>query len=437
MIVAGFTLSFLTPIFQIPDEPAHFARAYQISEGSLIGPVELNTSSNKKSVYTYIPKFFFQTKYIHNLFSGDKRYSSGDIVELLTTPLDNTDTIKRFIHGTGQYTPLVYFPQALAAYIARSLGGTAGAVYYAMRLGSVLFVALCVFMSLRLLPEKGLLIFLLSMMPMFLAEAASVSADAVTYGVCILASAYLLSLTRDEEKLTCLQIFTILCLSAAVGLAKQVYGTVMLLYFLMPYKRLGSVKHYLLFGVVVLSVCLASSLTWTYIITVKNGVPVAMVPNEAAKVQMESFTANPLSVLIMCLKSNILSLKYFAKSFMGILGWLTLVMPTWFYVVYAELLIVGAVFGQLKISWWQRLIMFAGALASLIALDVYMYLTWYQTQPDVLSGLQGRYFIPLALMGFAAFSGRPRLQHEKGIALAAGLFSIIMTIVQSYVYFYC
>ena len=36
----GSVLALLTPPFEGPDEPAHFCRAYQVSEGVLIAPCE-------------------------------------------------------------------------------------------------------------------------------------------------------------------------------------------------------------------------------------------------------------------------------------------------------------------------------------------------------------------------------------------------------------
>ena len=435
MIAAGFILSFLTPYFQIPDEPNHFARAYQISEGIFISPVELR-NDDKITAVTDSPKVFFQQKYTYNLFSGDKRYSPNDIVELISAPLNDNERTKIYIHNTGQYSPVVYFPQALAAYIVRCLGGTAGAIYYAMRLGAVIFAALCVFGAVRVLPEKGLLIFLLSMMPMYLAESASVSADAVTYGVCIFASAYLLSLRRSEEKLTHSQMMLLLVLAIIVGQSKQIYGAVLLLYFLIPYKKLGGMKKYILFGAAVLGICLASSLIWTYISTVRYGVASAMHKVSNPQEQMKFIADNPLKVLVIFIKSNILSAPYLAVSFIGKLGWLSFRMPLWFYPVYCILIIIAGVYGNLNLSFRDRMIMLAGGLLTLFAMDLFEYLTW--TAPGALrvDGLQGRYFIPLAVMIFSIFSARPRIKHEKCIAMIFGSLSIIMTITQNCLYFY-
>ncbi len=197
LLLSGSVLTFLTPFLQIPDEPAHLCRAFQISEGILLSPVAI-LDNGRKTLTAEVPDVFTLKKYTANPFSGDKRYSFDDIKFLMSAPTTNRHIV--YISNTGQYSPLVYFPQALAAYIARSLGAvTAGQIFYSMRFGAVLFVTLCIFLSIRLYPEKGLLIFLLSMLPVFLAESASLAADAATYGICFVTTSYLLALGRNKS----------------------------------------------------------------------------------------------------------------------------------------------------------------------------------------------------------------------------------------------
>ena len=54
----------------------------------------------------------------------------------------------------GQYSPLAYLPQSIAAFVGRSLNLNAGIIYYLMCLSSLLFSAVCVFWAMKILPEK-------------------------------------------------------------------------------------------------------------------------------------------------------------------------------------------------------------------------------------------------------------------------------------------
>ncbi|MBQ7577988.1 MAG: DUF2142 domain-containing protein [Synergistaceae bacterium] len=306
-----------------------------------------------------------------------------------------------------------------------------------MRFAAVLFVTLCIFLAIKILPEKSFLIFLIAMMPTFLAESASIAADAVINSVSILVSAYILSLARTDERLKPSQIFILLLSAIIIGLLKQVYGTIMLLYFVIPYKRLGSRKNYITLGIIILLVCLISSLSWLYLgvtrLNAASGFNSGIYINPAE--QMKFFAANPLKVF----KAIITSYKdvtFFARSFMATLGWLQAPMSLWFCFIYASVVMAGSLFGELKIYFRQRLIMIGGCLATLLAIDFMLYFTWNSPGALICEGMQGRYLIPLAVMGFSAISYFPRLKHEKAIALTAGLVSAAMTIIKTYTYFY-
>ena len=436
LLVSGSVLTFLTPFLQIPDEPAHLCRAYQISEGVFLSPAH-TMDNGKRTLTADVPAVLILHKYTANPFSGDKRYSVDDIKFLMSEPIANRRTA--YIGGnTGQYSPLVYFPQAMAAYIARSLGAvTAGQIFYAMRFGAILFVALCIFLSIRLYPEKGLLIFLLSMMPMFLAEAASVSADAVTYGVCFLATSYLLALGRNKEKLRVHQMILLLLLSIAVGLAKQVYGTILLLYFLMPYEKLETRKRYMFFGLLLLVVCISSSMGWTYVSTIQKGIDIADVSRADVRGQVQFVLTHPIKVCWILLRTSIIALPKLAATFIGILGYLKLRLPIWFYPLWAVLIYFGAKYGSVSFTMRQKLLILFGSLSTLVAIFMYEYLTWTIPVGALkVEGLQGRYFIPIAFMFSLPLARCKQLQHERMIALASGILSVVVTITSTFLYFY-
>ncbi len=442
MLFAGTVMTFLTPVYQIPDEPDHFARAWQISEQKFLSPVR-DREDGYRDLLSDVPADFPQSDYTSDVFHAKDRFSLQDITEFFSSQFDTGKRTTHVINNTGSYAPVVYFPQALTAYLISNFtdGGvwvTSAKVFYFMRLAAALFSTLCVFFAIRFLPEKGFLIFLISLMPMFLAESASIAADSVINSVCIFVSAYILSLTLSEEELSFSQIITLIIMAVTIGLLKQVYGTIMLLYFLIPYKRLGSMRRYIIFGFILLSICLASALTWLYFgvarVNAASGFRTDLVINPAE--QMKFLAANPVLVLKIIIKANLTRLKFYAESFIGILGWLTLRMPRWFYLLYAIMLVAGGLSGKIKIFWWQRLLIIAGCFATLFATDIMLYLTWNPPGAFDCAGLQGRYFIPLALTAFSALSCLPKLKYEKFVACIIGLISVFITIAKTYSYFY-
>ena len=317
-------------------------------------------------------------------------------------------------------------------------------IFYAMRIGSVIFTALCIFLAMKLLPEKNALSALIAAMPMFLCETASVSADGVLYGICILVSCYILSLSSDSSnssnggELTSGQIAVLLFMAAVIGLCKQIYGTIMLLYFLIPVQRMRNRKRYFMFGALLLAVCLASSLIWTYMSMVRVNAAGAISKDADVNSQIEFIKSDPLGVLIIFIRSNIKDLRYYAASFVGILGWLNVIMPLWFYILYAVLIVYAAFSGKLNISMRHRLIMITGFSATLFALDLYLYITWTMPCSQSLIGIQGRYFIPMALVILPALScmKRLKLKYENFIVFSGSLLSFALTITATYMMFY-
>ncbi|MBQ7577989.1 MAG: DUF2142 domain-containing protein [Synergistaceae bacterium] len=127
MLVAGTILTFLTPVYQVPDEPNHFARAWQISESIFISPTE-NREDSYKNLLSRVPAAFFPKKYIDNPFDAEKRFSLGDISEFMSSPVNFNDIITMQINNTGSYAPVVYFPQVIAAYLVRNFTKGGGGI---------------------------------------------------------------------------------------------------------------------------------------------------------------------------------------------------------------------------------------------------------------------------------------------------------------------
>ena len=436
VLIFGSAMAFLTPVYQIPDEPNHFARAYQVSELTFICPIATDEDGIQWQVSS-IPSVFFDEKYTHDLVK--KKYSWRDIGDFLSTSI-NPDIRTEIRTNAGPYAPLLYMPQAIMGFLARSLGCTAGAVFYAMRLGAVLFVAACVFLSIRFLPEKGLLIFLLAMTPMVLCESASNSADAMLYGCCFLFSAYLLFLSKNEKHLTVLEMTLLLLMAAAMGLLKQVYGTILLLYFLIPWQRMGSKKRYFIFGTSLLVVCLGVSFSWLHISGALSQVTLTT-PMIRGGVnmheQIQFILYNPWRFFKVLVNTFRWYSEFYVMSFIGILGWLTILLPRWYYVAYTVAIVLASVAGgEFSLKLWQRILILSGFIASGLALTTLMYVAWTEPGYAVVEGIQGRYFIPLALMTLTAFSYGRRIKHEKTFACIAGLVSAFITLLKTIQHFY-
>ncbi len=443
MLCSGTILCFLTPPYQVLDEPTHFARAWQISEGVFISPaadvqdileksnpmsrkhIEWNGGANafpKKMLGANIPSSIMPMDMID--IDGTRHFTTWERnVRFMEEPLNPSRREFFFLPNTGPYAPFLYMPQALAAFLGRSLDCSAGIIFYLMRLGALMFVSICVFLSMRLLPEKKFLIFLLAVMPMFMIEAASVSADPVVYGLCFLAATYLFSLRKQREQFHNREIFSLICLAVILGMTKQIYGVILIIYLVIPWQRMGDRFKYWMFGIGLLFLCFASSLGWLYFTVYSKGIESVTWVNMDTTAQKEFMLQYPFIYLEILIRSIYIQGLDLVKNFVGVFGWGKFMIPDWFFWPYILSLGVGGMAGKLGISMCNRILFLLTIVFFTVMIFTAEYIIWTETGSDVIKGVQGRYFIPVALLFFVSLSCRPALKLEHTLAVQVGLVS--------------
>ena len=454
----GLMILFMRPPYRLMDEPVHFARAWQISEGIFLSPLKIydgeknfgweNRSpeaATEKMYSASVPASLVPDEFIFAIEDDStlKKFSADELKKFLSTPLNVDERENGLIPNTGVYPPLTYFPQAVAAFFGRILNLNAGIIFYLMGLSGLIFVAACVFWSMKFLPEAKHLIFLLAMLPMFLIEAASTSADAVTFGVCFLGTAWLLSLRHSTEKFSRAEIFGLIILSIMLACSKSVYGTILLMYFLIPRERVGSLKKFLSLGALILFLNLFTSLAWTWLSVGLTGVELATikqylgVENVDVAAQKIFIAEHPLEFLGSIIYSFSFAKIYYWFSFMGMWGANgELFMSPTFYILYSIILIFFALTNNLTLKLNERGLLIFAAGISIFALFLYDYLIWVPVGAEFIRGVQGRYFIPIAPMIFGALSILPPMRHKNLIATLAGIFSGVMMLLTNFYAFY-
>ena len=142
--VFGLTLVALTAPFQAPDEPQHFLRAYQISEGGIFPRYRRDRGGGELPVsLTEVSHRFARIR-----FTYKAKTSLEEIREALRVPLRPRDC--QFIpFVTAIYSPVAYIPQATAFWIGRKFELPPLALMYMGRIANLIawvafgYVALC------------------------------------------------------------------------------------------------------------------------------------------------------------------------------------------------------------------------------------------------------------------------------------------------------
>lgn len=407
-LVFGLSLLVTVPPFQTPDEPHHFFRAYQVSEGIMVG---------KHFRVEYLPK---SLKYAWEVTSRampwhpDRKITPANIVSAFQIPLDPND--RSFIASfAAPYSPHFYFPQVLGLTLGRELGLGPLALLYLGRLCTLVFCIWMFYWSIRKTPVLKWVFCLLAATPINMSLAASCSQDAVINGLAFLFTASVLHLALSPEKrLTARSVLFPAIVGALLAPAKGGAYAPMLAFFLfIPIRRAGSLPRYL--GLVAFSAipALVTLAAWTMASQLQllplfdSGSTNFEGPNRITL--LWGIWQDPMHYLWLVAKTTTGLYKGYVAQFIGVLGWLDTILPRSIIIAYLALVFTAAIAEDAP---GKGISVPSKILVGLVVIFVYIYilttqyLTFSPQHSPVIHGFQGRYLIPLGPAFFLLFHHR-------------------------------
>ena len=330
----GILFIFITPPFQSPDEQEHFYRTYQVSELQLVAQKE-----NEK-VGGYLPKSLKDIAQITMddiPFHPEKKASIHTILSVFKIPLNASN--KEFTEfSTAIYSPIIYIPQSIGVLIGKILKLSPIKLMYLGRISNLAFWILSVFVVIRIIPVLKWTFFILTLMPMSIFLAASLSGDTVTNSLIFLFIAVVLRIAYREEKNISRNNFIFLFfLALSISMTKQIYFLIPALILLIPPDMFGGRKKYYLSFISIVLLCIFLAVRW-HLIARDFIVPVR--PDISVKGQILYVLENPMKFVVAAVKT--LSSKKFISHFVGQLGWLDTNMSWFFIIPYFMLLFLVA-----------------------------------------------------------------------------------------------
>ncbi|MDP3445141.1 MAG: DUF2142 domain-containing protein, partial [Ignavibacteria bacterium] len=182
-LIFGLLLIFLQPTGAGYDEETHLARIYEFSLGH---PVP-NTYFSRAA----LPESFFKVSYRANKFLSPIDFEKFQ--KNLEYRVHDSQYIGYITRAT--YSPVNYFPQAI---IMRILGYELNfplpIMYYILRLTYLLSYTFLVYLAIRIIPIGKWLLCVLSLAPIALLQASTITADAITFGISFLFLGWVLHL---------------------------------------------------------------------------------------------------------------------------------------------------------------------------------------------------------------------------------------------------
>jgi uncharacterized membrane protein len=429
-----FITALITPPFQSPDEPNHFARAEQVSRLELIPAFTYDKahSLTKADSISSDPKIAYPDKggftVDKGIYALDHAYVSLEHNAQVKLNTVNTNSAKSLRWKTGNiyfnfgntaiYPPVVYVMQSLGIDIGKFFNlSIQNTLYISRILNGLISIAMC-FIALCLAKRSRILLFVVLLFPMTVSLFASVSQDAVLISCCFLLTAIIDSVEFSDDKVYSQpKLYTLIILMAIIGLAKPPY---ILFAFLFLFLKLSPKQK-------AIGTIIPFSALIFWLIINHGAFMIKFAPPEMrfnSKLQVQHILQHPFQFIGMFFnfdKANLLNIAYM---FVGVLGWLDLRMPDRYYMAaFVCLFLAGYVGINFKGNIKIRAVLIICSVATVIAVITAQYVTWVALASTSLGGMQGRYLIPVYPFLALAFCAEP------GFLKNVGFKTVILSIV--------
>ena len=409
------TTVIITPPFQNPDEPYHFARAEQVSRLELI-PTFVFAKHNDS--IAGIPKLFYPDK---DGFKADKgifsAYNYFHHISFNPSVKTNTakqDSAKKINWGNGMAyvnfgntainPPVTYLMPAIGIAIGKLFYQPVITTLYISRyLNAVLCLALC-FTALLLAKRSKLLMFIVLLFPMTIALFSAVSPDAVLISCAFLLVAVIDNVEFGETKLYNKQhIYGLVIFMCIIGLAKPPY---IILAIVFLFLTLNNRTKLIMITIPVLVV-----ISWLMINHANYSIKFAPAEYKVnAKMQIANIIHHPFKFAGMFFNIDMNAIYSIARMFVGVLGWLDVQFSNLYYEIAYGLLIAGIIISSKfdkKANLLLKTSFFVAAIFTTLAVITAQYVTWTAVGANELSGMQGRYLLPIFPFVALGLSGQP------------------------------
>lgn len=407
--------TWITPPFQVPDEPHHFCRAEQISRGELVaffhtdGLKEARTIADERvlmpdiggySVNNSAPMFASVFLNISSRKNNQVRKSHLNAVKEISW--GSEITYVNFTN-TAMYPPTGYLVVVAGILAGKMVNASVMNTFYLARLLNGIFCTLLCFYALRLTKASRLLLFTVLLFPMTITLFASVSQDGLLVSLALLFFAIIGQVeSSDEKQYSQWQLIVLVTAIVAISTSRPPYFLFSFLFFFLNLSKRTRLICFL--------ASLVSVILWGLLNQRNYGVVWAAPELKInAPLQIEHILADPIGFVGLFFKFNFVYIRTVAHEFVGILGWKELFLPDSFY----SLALFAFLFAAIVSTYYNfkerlrlRSALFVAAIASVIAIIIIQYITWMPLEAPYLGGVQGRYFIPLfpavalALAGF-------------------------------------
>jgi hypothetical protein len=426
----GLAFLVVTPPLMVPDENAHLMRAVQVSEfrmraesvgpGSGIGPY--------RRVGGYLPEGvsrLIHLEYDDLMPAGRVKTSWERLRSGFAFGFDGPRSPQPF-DNTAAYPPVAYIPQAVALACVRAWHGPVLAgLYFARLLDLGCYLAL-VALAIRQTQVGATALAVIALLPMGLSLAASMSCDSLIIGCGFVVVAFGLNRpSRSDRTSLVLRIGCGIVLAAS----KLVYMPVLFLGMLDMLLCGRGDRRNMRVELFVIGVPLLAAGAWAMTLSPdivhlrQNTQPWVHVDVHA---QVAFVVDHPLRFAATLWNTVTASVLNWARMFVGVLGWLTVVLPGRWTYPFAYAIAMASLLASERAAAIKPAVRAASLLLAAIvfvATQAVLYVVWSGFAAPAIEGFQGRYLIPVAPAVVMALSSPVGLGRRPAVALRLACLS--------------
>lgn len=406
LIPIGMLYLVLMVPYYVPDEAPHVIRAYEIYHGEFIS--NLNDEGNHRAKIPLALKEL-------NLANLNNYQTLNEQMQKQT---DYSQKDEVYTEAQG-YPGILYMFSGLGMLIGEIFNLNIVLAMYLARIFNYIFFLILAYFSIKKIPFGKMLLSVYLLMPMVLQQAASVSPDSVINSVEIFFISYILYLTFKAEKIQKKEIIFIFGASAFLAVSKVVYLPIVFLLLLINQNKKITKKQKLIIIIGSITIAIILGASW-YLFQTRyhDERQYVLERNINSTEQIKNILSQPLQYLKTLGNTLEKMGTTYTLDMVGLnLGWQDIQTPIATTILALFLIIISGWFEKHEVSLnkkqkiWTLLIVIGTILLVFTAL----YIAWTEVGAGIVVGVQGRYFIPVAILIFLCLCMRENHVKIKNI----------------------
>lgn len=389
----GIIYMFATPVLKGHDERYHWYKAYAVSMGEFFqvkddnGNIGDNLPAKVEGIYE------IQDDYkIMNYKSSIKAWNYAKD-ESISNDIKFTNN-----EPTAVYPPIQMIPQAIGIFLGRIIGLDVFLQGLCGRFTNLLFFIIMGYFSIKYLPSKKYFLLALLLSPKVLYISSTLSGDVFINMTTILFTSYIFKLRQEKKLLNKKDIVLLAVLTPCIAISKLVYFAICGLVVLIPKECFKTKKQKYIFVGAICIIAIISILTWVNVANLMNR-------DVKAESQKEWIFTHPISYLGVLIRGVCNNFSTWALDMVGgAMEWdVVLREPQIISIIVYIMLILTLIHDDNEEKYSMSELIIIGIIALIVIAGVItaLYLEWTSatvTGGTEITGVQGRYFTPIALM---------------------------------------